>query len=217
MGAEPAENLATISLIPPFTGVGRVSNVSVSGFQAAAIYGLYRAWLEPDPWQALQLLYDTADQSTSLQARVKYGLFTAKGFGPPVPCPAPGANPVLVTWWASPTALALESVTYRSRPFTLSQPVPLNLDTNERRTQVAVFLKLGSDLTPGSGLTATAIDSAGVTHQLTGTYVQHVPGTDCLHQANVRLEPDIPTGKLKLTLSIGGVVTNPGSIEIAGP
>lgn len=217
MGAMRAENVKTVSLIPPFTGVGSVSNVSISGFQAAGIYALYWAWLEPDPWQARQLLFDTAEQTPSLQARVKYGRFTAKAFGPPIPCPASSASPVLVPWWNSPTAVALDSVTLRSRPFTLSLPQTENLSASERQTQVAVFLKLASDPSAGSSFTATGVDSSNVTHQLVVTYVRHVPGTDCLHQVNLRLESGIPTGKLALRVGVAGILTNEASIEIAGP
>jgi hypothetical protein len=217
MGAMRAENLNTVSLIPPYTGVGRAGNVSISGFQAAAIYGLYRAWLEPDPWVARQLLFDTAEMPPGLQGRVKYGRFTAKAFGPPTPCPAPGAGPVLVTWWSSPTAIALDSVTLRSRPFTLSLPQPYNFDPVERRAQVSVFLKLGADPNAGA-VSAVWLDASNTAHPLAATYGQHVPGTDCLHQVNVRLEPDMPqSGMVRLKVAVGGVFSNEASIEISGP
>src|SRR5438876_9285848 len=109
---------------------------------------------------------------------------------------APEQSPVLFSVSATSTrAVALESVSMRAEPFSLSSEA--NFSPNDPRTRVTLFV-MNLDLLAGetqNSLTADAEDAAHVRYPLRVEYVGQVPNFDGIYMVVVRLN-DSMTGNL---------------------
>ncbi len=109
---------------------------------------------------------------------------------------APSISPTLISVSAASTrAVALESVSMRAEPFSLSSEG--NFSPNDPRTRITLFV-MNLDLLAGetqNSLTADAEDAAHVHYPLNVEYVGTVPGFDGVYMVVVRLN-DLMTGNL---------------------
>src|SRR6266850_1214880 len=109
---------------------------------------------------------------------------------------APSVSPTLISVSAGSTrAVALESVSMRAEPFSLSSEA--NFSPNDPRTRITLFV-MNLDLLAGetqSSLTADAEDAAHVRYPLRVEYVGTVPNFDGIYMVVVRLN-DSMTGNL---------------------
>jgi hypothetical protein len=113
--------------------------------------------------------------------------------------------PVLATEQNSQRAIAFESLFFYRDPISLT-----NLDFlgTDRRTRIVLFAT-NLTLTPGLIVTAAAVDSQQVTHQLPVEFVGSLPAFVGLTQLNVRLPEGIaPAGDLRVTITVNGQTSN---------
>src|SRR5882762_11800434 len=107
---------------------------------------------------------------------------------------APSLSPTLISVSAGSTrAVALESVSMRAEPFSLSSEG--NFSPNDARTRITLFV-MNLDLLAGeteNSLTADAEDAAHVRYPLRVEYVGTVPSFDGIYMVVVRLN-DSMTG-----------------------
>src|ERR1700682_3039071 len=109
---------------------------------------------------------------------------------------APSLSPTLISVSAGSTrAVALESVSMRAEPFSLSSEG--NFSPNDPRTRITLFV-MNLDLLAGeteSSLSADAEDAAHVHYALKVEYVGTVPSFDGVYMVVMRLN-DLMTGNL---------------------
>ncbi len=109
---------------------------------------------------------------------------------------APSLSPTLISVSAGSTrAVALESVTMRAEPFSLSSAA--NFSANDPRTRITLFV-MNLDLLAGetqTSLTADAEDAAHAHYPLKVEYVGQVPGFQGIYMVVMRLN-DLMTGNL---------------------
>lgn len=123
--------------------------------------------------------------------------------------PAQAAGgPTILTDAASTRAIALEAVTFRREPFSLTMSVPFSADTRSR----IVFFVMNLDLLAGEGANALTADAEDSTHHHYTFRVENVtpmPGYEWMSQVTVRLSDDIgDTGDVLFRLNLHGVSTN---------
>jgi uncharacterized protein (DUF1800 family) len=123
-------------------------------------------------------------------------------------------GPVILTEPASTRAIALESVTSRKEPFSLTMPVPFSADS---RTRI-IFFVMNLDLLAGEGinaLTADAEDAQKRHYVLKVENVSPVPGHEWMNQVIVRLSDDIgDVGDVLVRINLHGVSSNRVRIAI---
>jgi hypothetical protein len=109
-----------------------------------------------------------------------------------------------------PRAIALESVTMRAEPFSLSSEQ--NFSPNDPRTRITLFC-MNLDLLAGEGanaLTADAEDAAHVRYPLTAEYVGQVPGFEGIYMVILRLNDSMAPnlGDVLIRLNLHGMTSN---------
>jgi uncharacterized protein (TIGR03437 family) len=113
--------------------------------------------------------------------------------------------PELATEENSQRAIALNSMYFFRDPFAITNPPFLNGD---QRTRVALFAT-NLTLTPGLVVTAEAVDSQLVTHQLQVEFVGGLPTFAGFTQLNVKLPDEITVaGDLQVTITVNGRTSN---------
>ena len=124
---------------------------------------------------------------------------------------APSISPTLISVSAASTrAVALESVSMTSEPFSLSAET--NFSPNDPRTRITLFV-INLDLLAGetqNSLTADAEDAAHVHYPLKVEYVSTVPSFDGVYMVVMRLN-DLMTGNLGdvlIRLNLHGMSSN---------
>ena len=124
---------------------------------------------------------------------------------------APSISPTLISVSAASTrAVALESVSMRAEPFSLSSEG--NFSPNDARTRITLFV-MNLDLLAGetqNSLTADAEDAAHVHYPLNVEYVGQVPSFDGVYMVVMRLN-DLMTGNLGdvlIRLNLHGIGSN---------
>jgi uncharacterized protein (DUF1800 family) len=124
---------------------------------------------------------------------------------------APSISPTLISVSAASTrAVALESVSMRVEPFSLSSEG--NFSPNDPRTRITLFV-MNLDLLAGetqNSLTADAEDAAHVHYPLNVEYLGTVPGFDGVYMVVMRLN-DLMTGNLGdvlIRLNLHGMGSN---------
>jgi uncharacterized protein (DUF1800 family) len=124
---------------------------------------------------------------------------------------APGISPTLISVSAGSTrAVALESVSMRAEPFSLSSAG--NFSPNDSRTRITLFV-MNLDLLAGetqNSLTADAEDAAHAHYPLKVEYVGTVPNFDGIYMVVMRLN-DLMTGNLGdvlIRLNLHGLGSN---------
>jgi uncharacterized protein (DUF1800 family) len=135
-----------------------------------------------------------------------FGAFTA--------AQAVTSPPVLISDSASTRAIALESVTLRPEPFSLTASVSFGADN---RTRIAIFA-MNLDLLAGestSAFTSDAEDSAHTHYPMTVEYVGTVPGFDGIYMIILRLNDAMgDLGDVLVRLNLHGASTNRVRIAI---
>ena len=118
------------------------------------------------------------------------------------------AGPMLVTETGSDIAIALDSFTMLSEPFSLTNPFNFSSD---HRTRLMLFA-MNMDLLPGensSAVTVRAEDAGMTTFPLAVEFVGKVPGLDQFTQIVVRLPDNTPSGQsLFVSAMLRGLTTN---------
>src|SRR6266404_5288704 len=124
---------------------------------------------------------------------------------------APSVSPTLISVSAASTrAVALEAVSMRAEPFSLSSEG--NFSPNDPRTRITIFV-MNLDLLAGenqTSLTVDAEDAAHVHYPLQVEYVGQVPNFQGIHMVVVRLN-DLMTsnlGDVLLRLNLHGMASN---------
>src|SRR5882672_8754504 len=124
---------------------------------------------------------------------------------------APSISPTLISVSAGSTrAVALESVSMRAEPFSLSSEG--NFSPNDARTRITLFVT-NLDLLAGetqNSLTADAEDAAHVHYPLKVEYVGQVPNFEGIYMVVMRLN-DLMTGNLGdvlVRLNLHGMSSN---------
>jgi len=124
---------------------------------------------------------------------------------------APGVSPTLISVSAGSTrAVALESVSMRAEPFSLSSEG--NFSPNDARTRITLFV-MNLDLLAGetqNSLTADAEDAAHAHYPLKVEYVGQVPNFEGVYMVVMRLN-DLMTGNLGdvlIRLNLHGMGSN---------
>jgi len=127
---------------------------------------------------------------------------------------ATNKKPILISQAASTRALALESVTMKAEPFSLTATVPLGPDA---RTRVCIFA-MDLELLPGEGanaFTSDVQDASGKLHPLKVEYVGKVPNFPGITMIVVRLADDLEdAGDVLLRLNLHGMASNRVRIAI---
>jgi len=120
-------------------------------------------------------------------------------------------SPTLISVSAGSTrAVALESVSMRAEPFSLSSAA--NFSPNDPRTRITLFV-MNLDLLAGetqNSLTADAEDAAHLHYPLNVEYVGAVPGFDGIYMVVVRLNDSMTgnLGDILVRLNLHGVGSN---------
>ncbi|HMG74537.1 MAG TPA: DUF1800 family protein [Pyrinomonadaceae bacterium] len=124
---------------------------------------------------------------------------------------APSVSPTLISVSAGSTrAVALESVSMRAEPFSLSSET--NFSPNDPRTRVTLFV-MNLDLLAGetqNSLTADAEDAAHVHYPLKVEYVGTVPNFDGIYMVVMRLNDSMTAnlGDVLIRLNLHGMGSN---------
>jgi Carboxypeptidase regulatory-like domain/Pectate lyase superfamily protein len=122
-------------------------------------------------------------------------------------------RPELQTVDGSQIAVALDSVSFTSKPFSIFESLGFSTDG---RTRVIVFAKNLEPFTNPSQLSVTAEDNQGTKIPLEIEHMRVVPGQSWLKQLNLKLSPNLQSGKCyQLRISVADVISNNGRICIA--
>ena len=123
-------------------------------------------------------------------------------------------GPVILTEPSSTRAIALESVTLRKEPFSLTMPVPFSPDTRNR----IVFFVMNLDLLAGEGANALTVDAEDAQKRHYAFKVENVtpvPGQEWMSQITVRLSDDIgDVGDVLVRINLHGMSSNRVRIAI---
>jgi uncharacterized protein (DUF1800 family) len=116
--------------------------------------------------------------------------------------------PTLLSQIGNTRALALESISLKAEPFSLTTPVPFGTDN---RTRIAIFAR-SVQLLAGEGanaFTADAQDASGKRYPLKVEYVGQVPNFTGITMIVVRLSDEMgDLGDVLLSLNLHGMVSN---------
>jgi hypothetical protein len=123
-------------------------------------------------------------------------------------------GPIILTEPTSTRAVAVEAVTLRKEPFSLTMPVPFSTDTRNR----IVFFVMNLELLAGEGanaLTVEAEDSQKRRYIFRVENVTPVPGYTWMSQVTVRLSDDIgDVGDVLVRINLHGMSSNRVRIAI---
>lgn len=108
----------------------------------------------------------------------------------------------------STRAVALEAVTFRKEPFSLTMPVPFSADTRNR----IVFFVMNLDLLAGEGANALTVDAEDAQKRHYAFRVENVTpvvGYEWMSQVTVRLSDDIgDVGDVLVRINLHGMSSN---------
>ncbi|MDT4954314.1 MAG: hypothetical protein QOJ02_2452 [Acidobacteriota bacterium] len=117
-------------------------------------------------------------------------------------------GPTILTEATSTRAIALEAVTFRREPFSLTMPVPFSPDTRNR----IVFFVMNLNLLAGEGANALTADAEDATHRhyaFTVENVTPIPGYEWMSQVTARLSDDIgDVGDVLVRINLHGMSSN---------
>jgi hypothetical protein len=118
------------------------------------------------------------------------------------------SGPTLLTESNSTRAVAVEAVTLRKEPFSLTMPVPFSADTRNR----IVFFVMSLDLLANEGANALTVDAEDAQRRHYAFRVENitpVPGYEWMSQVTVRLSDDIgDVGDVLIRLNLHGMSSN---------
>lgn len=145
------------------------------------------------------------------------GVSTHASSSPKMPFESVAANtlnPVLLTLSNSNRAMAVESTTWQTEPFSPSSSIPFGADN---RTRIGLFA-LYFDLLPGedlSSIAASAQDSTLQTFPLTVEYVTKLPDCPDVSYVVVRLADQLgDVGDVLVSLNLHGLLSNRARVGI---
>jgi hypothetical protein len=125
--------------------------------------------------------------------------------------------PVVMTEENTERAVALDSVTQMSGPFS---PVNSYNFSSDKRTRISLFV-MNLELLPGEDASAVKVqaqDAKGRTYTLQVEYLATLPGFPWLTQAVIKLPDDVfAPGDLRMSISLRGVTSNNVFINLAAP
>jgi len=125
---------------------------------------------------------------------------------------APVDVPVLQTEAGTNHAIALDSVTFRRDPFSVTNDFNFSADHRTRIILFATNLTLGNG-EDSSAVTVRAEDGAGM-HNLPVEFVGPVPGSEWLTQVVVKLPDDLATANVSVSVSFHSNTSNKPFIVI---
>jgi hypothetical protein len=139
---------------------------------------------------------------------------TASFTGTPSATPPAGQIPILLTRGNSQTAVALDSVTWMSEPFAITNFHNFSADQRTRLALFAVNVELGAGET-SSVIEVLAAGSGGQTFPLTAEYFGSVPNFAWLKQIVVKL-PDQLAGsnEIRVSLRVRGTEGNSVTVKL---
>jgi protocatechuate 3,4-dioxygenase beta subunit len=121
-------------------------------------------------------------------------------------------KPELLTMANSPLAVALDSISFLSQPFSIFNTLGLSPDG---LTRVSVFAR-NVETAYASQISVVAEDDEGHIYPLTIDYMGDVVDQSWLKQFNIKLTSNLPTGRcIRLRLSVAEVASNNAGICIA--
>jgi uncharacterized protein (DUF1800 family) len=127
---------------------------------------------------------------------------------------ATNKKPVLISQSSSTRAVAVETITLKAEPFSLSQAIPFGSDS---RTRISVFA-MNLELLPGEGVnafTSDVQDSTGKIYPLAVEFMGQVPNFPGVTMFVIRLADDLgDVGDVLLRLNLHGVSSNRVRIAI---
>lgn len=167
------------------------------------------------------LLRDNTEQvrrdPEQLLAETRRWGVTLNAAATPTPTPTPyppGQSPILLTEQGTQRAVALDSVTLLSAPFSLFTPYNFSAD---RRTRISLFV-FNADLLPGeshTAFTAQAEDAQQRAFPLTVEYAAQAPGLEGVVQLVVKLPDELASaGEVSVSVSLRGTSSNKASVRI---
>jgi len=128
--------------------------------------------------------------------------------------PPAGQIPILLTRADSQHALALDSVTWTTDPFSITNIHNFSADQRTRITLFAVNVELGPGET-ASVIEAQAEDSGGQTFPLTVEHFSSVPNFGWLKQIIVKLPAEIAnSGEVRVSLKVRGTSGNTVIVKV---
>ncbi|HMF57631.1 MAG TPA: DUF1800 family protein, partial [Pyrinomonadaceae bacterium] len=129
-------------------------------------------------------------------------------FGAPTFARAAPGRPTLLSEQTSTRAVALESVTLRSGPFSLKSPVNLGADNRTRVMIFAMNIYMFAGEDPGN-FKVDAEDAQSKHHQLVVEFAGQVPGFEGITEIIVVLGEDLSdAGDVLVSLTLHGIQTN---------
>jgi uncharacterized protein (TIGR03437 family) len=139
---------------------------------------------------------------------------TASFTGTPTATPPAGQIAILLTAGDSQKALALDSVTFRSEPFPITNVHNFSADQRARVILFAVNVELGPGETT-SVIEAQAEVSGGQTFPLTIEHFGSVPNFGWLKQIIVKLPAEVANaGEIHVTLKVRGTAGNTVTLKV---
>jgi len=116
-------------------------------------------------------------------------------------------QPVLISEPDSTRAIALDSVTFKSEPFSPTEPISFGADSRTRIILFALYLTPPPDA--NDPLTAEAMDGSGTVYSLSVEYVGPLPGYSYLTQIVLCLPDQIgDVGDVLVQITLRGVASN---------
>jgi hypothetical protein len=139
---------------------------------------------------------------------------TASFTGTPSSTPPAGQVPILLTREDSHRALALDSVTFASEPFAISNEHNFSADQRTRIILFAVNVELGTGETT-SVIQAQAEDLVGQTFPLTIEHFGSVPNFGWLKQIVVKLPAEVAnSSEIHISLKVRGTEGNKVTVKL---
>jgi FG-GAP-like repeat/FG-GAP repeat len=139
---------------------------------------------------------------------------TASFTGTPSSTPPAGQIPILLTREDSQRALALDSVTFTSEPFAITNDHNFSADQRTRVILFAVNVELGTGETT-SVIEAQAEDSGGQIFPLTVEHFSSVPNFGWLKQIIVKLPAEVAnSGEIHISLKVRGTTGNTVTLKV---
>jgi uncharacterized protein (TIGR03437 family) len=138
---------------------------------------------------------------------------TASFTGTPSATPPAGQIPILLTAGDSQKALALDSVTFRSEPFPITNVHNFSADQRARVILFAVNVELGPGET--TSVIEAQAEVSGQTFPLTIEHFGPVPNFSWLKQIIVKLPVEVAnSGEIHVTLKVRGTSGNTVTLKV---
>ena len=140
---------------------------------------------------------------------------TASFTGTPTSTPPAGQVPILLTHGDSQRALALDSVTFLSEPFAVTNLHNFSSDLRTRFTLFAVNVEAVGFVETGPVIEAQAEGSNGQTFPLTVEHFNTVPNFPWLTQITVKLPNEVANlSEIRVSIKVRGTASNKVTVKL---